>query len=231
MKVELQTAYLLNAKPYLESSLLLEVFTKDYGRIAMVARGAKRAKFAQLGVLQAFNQLLLSWCGKGSLYTMTQVELAMAPSCLMAKKLIMGLYLNELLVRLLAIGDPHPEFFACYQQTLQALAVEKNEQIILRIFEKRLLMAIGYALPLLTNNITGEQVVASKYYFFDLEQGPQAIDSDIPGANKFKGSSLLALAKEKFVTKEELLEAKCLLRAALALRLGEQPLYSRKLLL
>jgi DNA repair protein RecO (recombination protein O) len=238
MRIELQAAYLLSSRPYLESSLLLETFTREYGRVAMIARGVKRAKISKAGILQPFNKLLLSWYGKGPLYTMTEVELEQEPVFLQAKNLVNGLYLNELLVKLLACNDPHAELFDFYFHTIQELVAGEHEQIILRLFEKKLLITIGYALPLIKNIHTGETVKQDCYYTFDLEQGPReisAIGIDVnlqhQGAIIFKGSSLLALHKEKFSSKEELLDAKRLMRAALALRLGGQPLCTRELLL
>ena len=238
MKIELQSAYLLSSRPYLETSLLIETFTREYGRVAMVARGVKRAKVAKAGLLQPFNQLLLSWCGKGPLHTMMQVELEYEPIFLQAKKLVTGLYINELLVRLLAGGDPHPELFDFYFHTIRALVTDEHEQVVLRVFEKKLLIATGYALPLIQNIITGERVEQDYYYTFDLEQGPRRIGDIVVDANVqhngviiFKGSSLLALHNEEFLLKDELLDAKRLMRAALALRLGGQPLRTRELLL
>lgn len=236
-KVELQSAHLLYSRPYLESSLLIEIFTREHGRVAMVARGAKRGKFPKFAMLQPFIPLLISWYGNGPLYTMSHVETSATPVLLQARKLISGLYINELLVRLLAIGDPHVELFDCYQQTIQHLLLADTEQEVLRIFEKRLLIAIGYGLPLLKNIATAETVLANDYYAFDLERGPQRIANYTAAAtdiktrrNIFRGSSLLALYNEQFNCAEELIDAKRLLRLALTLRLGEQPLHTRKLL-
>ncbi len=212
----------------------------------MVARGVKRGKVPKFALLQPFIPLLISWQGKGALYSMTQVELDKEPNFLRDRKLISGLYINELLVRLLASGDPHIDLFDFYQQAIQNLVVTDTEQVVLRLFEKRLLMTIGYELPLIKDVVMGSIVSSDYYYFFDLEQGPQKIEGNPSNlsnfgdvnvlsrmdkqTNIFKGSSLLALHNEELHTKEELQDAKKLLRMALALRLGSQPLHTRKLL-
>ena len=235
MKVELQPAYLLSSRAYLESSLIVDMFAKDYGRIAMVARGAKRGKFSKFALLQPFVPLLISWQGSGNLYTMTYLEATQAPIFLTGRKLISGMYLNELLVRLLAAADPHLELFEFYQTVLMKLATAVREQEILRYFEKRLLAAIGYALPLIEHVGTGEQVLADQDYCFDLEHGPQQLlpqqcDALAPQSLLLKGRSLLALHAENLADKTALHDAKKLLRAALTRHLGATPLNTRKLL-
>ena len=252
MKIELQEGYLLTSRPYLETSLLIDVFTKEYGRISLVAKGVKRGNSAKFALLQQFMPLLLSWQGRGALCTLIGVELGNHPNFLRAKKLISGMYINELLVKLLAVGDPHVELYNFYQQIINQLAAEGTTaildqealQALLRIFEKRLLIAIGYALPLCKDLVSGAMINSSSYYNFDLERGPILLAADdaanwqcsadpagqLLPQNIFAGSSLLALEQEIFTNKQQLQDAKRLLRAALKLRLGDMPVYSRKLL-
>lgn len=210
MKIELEPGYLLSSRPYLESSLLLDVFTKEHGRVSLVAKGVKRSKEAKFALLQPFMPLLLSWQGRGSLHTLIGVELNQSPNFLQAKQLISGMYVNELLVKLLAIGDPHADLFYFYQNLIKDLAKYSTAshtdatsdiqlQNLLRIFEKRLLIAIGYALPLSRNVITGEEVTSNNLYTFDLECGPAQTTANAPKEEHvFLGSSLLALEQETF---------------------------------
>jgi DNA repair protein RecO (recombination protein O) len=234
LRAELELAYIVNSRSYLESSFLLEVFTRQYGMISMVAKGVKKSKYYKIGLLQPFNLLLMSWSGKGQLYTMTHVELYKAFSFLSGKKLFSGIYINELLCKLLAHSDPHIKLFDYYQNTIDdLLSNEKQEQEILRIFEKNLLIDTGYALPLIKNLNTGEVVKAELYYNFDFETGPTKVERSVDYLDNitfFKGSSLLALYNEKFSTKEQLMEVKKLMRMAIQFRLGMQKVCSRELL-
>ena len=119
-----QPAYVLHARAYRENSLLLETLTREHGRAAMVARGAKGAKSKWRNLLQPFRPLLVSWSGRGELGTLTGADQVAAPPRLHGEALYCGLYLNELLIRLLHRGDPHPEVFERYRAALSELARE-----------------------------------------------------------------------------------------------------------
>lgn len=228
-RVQLEPGYVLHLRPYRESSALLEVLTRGHGRLGLVARGVRSPKSRQRGELQPFRPLKLSWSARAELGTLTGVEAdGMAPA-LRGAALYSGFYLNELLVRLLARQDPHPELYALYESSLQRLAAEPQVEPVLRRFEKRLLEEIGYGLSLDSEARYGEPVEPQRYYDYHLESGPVAVtDRDAPGFI-FQGASLLALAYEELTTPEVLHDAKRLMRAALNLYLGDKPLKSREL--
>src|ERR1700675_5081227 len=150
-----QPAFVLHAHPYRETSLIVEAFTADYGRVALVARGAKRPRSELRGVLQAFQPLTLSWAGGGELKTLIRAEWRSGLPLVSGSALLCGFYLNELLLKLLPREDAHPQLFNDYQDALARLAAGADQATVLRRFELRLLAELGYALPLTHDVDTG----------------------------------------------------------------------------
>lgn len=221
--------YLLHQRPYRESSALLEVFTETHGRVGLVARGVRSTKSKRRGELQPFRALRLSWQARGELGTLTEVEADGVTSPLHGRALYSGFYLNELLVRLLARHDPHPQLFAAYRTALSAFMQGDAVEPVLRLFEMRLLQEAGYALQLEFEVETGEPVEADGLYDYHLEAGPVSVDNETAGGFVFRGASLLAMAREELSQPEVLQDAKRLMRSALKLYLGDKPLKSREL--
>ena len=147
-RIELEPAFVLHARPYRDSSLLLETFSRDHGRLGLIARGARSPRSRVRGLLQPFVPLLLSWRGRGELGTLTGAEAAGNFVPLSGSAAIIGFYLNELLHRFVHRHDPEPALFAHYGATLERIARESDPEPALRIFEKRLLETVGYALEL-----------------------------------------------------------------------------------
>ena len=140
---ESREAFILHGYAYRETSLLVEVFTRGFGRISMVARGARGARSALRGVLLAFQPLALSWFGKGEVRTLARAEWTGGLPLLRGEALLCGFYLNELLLRLLPREDPHDALFLRYQEALARLASEADSAPALRSFEKALLKELG----------------------------------------------------------------------------------------
>src|SRR5688500_7866145 len=137
-RAQAEQAYVLHSYPYRESSLLLETFTRPYGRVTMVARGARRPRSALRGVLQAFQPVSLAWFGKGEVRTLLRAEWQGGLGLLQGEALMCGFYLNELLMRLMPREDPHEALFERYQQALSALAATGKGEAspaVLRAFE------------------------------------------------------------------------------------------------
>ncbi|HTE14448.1 MAG TPA: DNA repair protein RecO, partial [Burkholderiales bacterium] len=143
-----QPGYVLHSYPYQETSLIVEVFTREFGRVGMVAKGAKRPHSPLRSVLMPFHALTLDWSGRSDLKTLRTAEWRGAFRLLSGRALICGFYLNELLLKLLHRDDPHDALFGAYEQTLQALLNGADHALVLRCFEKRLLSELGYALIL-----------------------------------------------------------------------------------
>ena len=144
-----EPAFVLHAYPYRETSLIVEAFTPNYGRVGMVARGARRPRSETRGLLQAFQPLTLSWAGTGELKTLMKAEWRGGMPLPGGSALLAGFYVNELLMKLLPREDAHPALFDEYAAALAALTerpVPAEQAAVLRRFEVRLLAELGYAL-------------------------------------------------------------------------------------
>jgi len=226
VRIQLEPAYVLHSRSFRETSLIVEAFTREHGRIAVVARGAKSARSRWRNVLQPFRPLLLSWNQKSELGTLTAVDQVASPPPLQGQSLYCGLYLNELLMRLLHRSDPHAEVFERYRQVLSELALELPAQPILRIFEKHLLEAIGYAMLLDREYKTGAEIQPQNWYEYQPDRGP-VLRSDA-GKGRVSGHALLALQNED-LSAASLPELRMLMRTVIGYHLGGKPLASLSL--
>jgi DNA repair protein RecO (recombination protein O) len=229
----LESAFVLHTRPYRDTSLLVDFFTEQQGRITAVARGVRRSKSRLSGLLQPFTRLLITWYGRSELVTLQNAELAGAPTYLLGKYVISGLYLNELLMRLLGRFDPHPQLFTSYAQSLADLNNDGKHEIALRTFELQLLKELGYGLQLDCLAETSQALEPSHYYYFHAGKGLQWYEGNTLSNNKqaFLGEHLLAIQRNDFVMPEVLQTAKRLLRQALASLLPERAIKSRELFL
>ena len=228
-RTDLQPAYVLHRRPYRDTSLLLELFTRDHGRVGLVARGATRPSSRLRGLLEAFRPVLVSWTGRGDLGSLTGAESAGSLPLFKGNTLFSGLYLNELLMRLLTRHDPHPELFECYGMTLSVMGLAQHERA-LRLFEKRLLEELGYGLMLDQEADSGRPLDPGGHYEFQLESGPARVDARRTGGLCFKGHSLLSLHRAELADADSLRDAKRLMRAALSVYLGGRPLETRRIM-
>ena len=228
MRILLQPAFLLHRRSYRDTSLLLEVFGQEHGRLGLVARGAVSPRLRWKGLLQPFAPLLLSWSGAGELATLTAAEDAGRPIPLPPQRVLAGLYVNELLLRLLPRLDPHPGLFAAYVSLLEELAAAPGEEPPLRRFEKRLLEELGYGLTLDCEVASGAPIVAEEQYCYVLDRGPLAADRVQTGV-PISGRGLLALRDGVLGDPAVLREVKRLTRAALAEQLHGRALKTREL--
>jgi DNA repair protein RecO (recombination protein O) len=228
-RVDLEPAYLLHRRAWRETSALLEVFSREHGRVGLVARGARRPRSALRAALRPFTPLLLSWSGRGELATLSGVEVCGRIVELGAGALPGGLYLNELLLRLTHRHDPHPQLFDAYRDAAAELACGDALEDALRRFEKRLLEAIGYGLLLDHDAQSGQPVVREARYAYLREQGPVSRAATAGESVEVSGATLLALAAEAPLGPREQQEAKRLMRFVLRGHLGERPLATRSL--
>ncbi len=231
-RVEHEPGFVLHRRRYRETSLLLEVMTRDNGRVGLMAKGARRAKSRTLGTLEPFQALLLSWAGRGELGTLTSAELPRPAVPLSGERLISGLYLNELFYRLCGRHDPYPELFGAYELALAALRSAPEYEGELRVFEKRLLEALGYGLLLTRAADTDAPVSQGLHYQYHPESGAVATvpgSSSRAGYPEVSGDTLLALAREELTSDSQRREAKILMRATLQRYLGERPVASREM--
>jgi DNA repair protein RecO (recombination protein O) len=227
-RVELEPAYVLHARPYRETSQLLEVFTAGHGRIGLIARGARRPKSALRGILNPFTPLQLSWSGRGDLATLRQAEPGGASYTLAGDAIMAGFYVNELLIKLLHRHDPHPALFAHYASLLSSLAAASGVECALRIFELELLREAGYALNLVSDAITHQPLEPDCIYEFRFDQGPVLLEYESSDAFSFTGAELLAIGRLQFDSADRLRSAKRLLRHVVDYYLGGRALQTRK---
>ena len=228
-KVQLQPGYILHRRPYRDSSLMIEAFTRDYGRVGLVAKGAKRGRSSSAALLEPFQPLLISWSGKGELSTLVGVELLKHPRKQEGENLLAAFYVNELMMRLLQRHIPHPELYDCYTDTLHGLSSEDSLEWKLRLFERDLLQQIGYGLLLTHTADTGDEIHSQQLYCFHSERGAILYDGADNTGTMVKGSTLLALSCGEEPDSEGLKQSKLLMRGVLSPYLGDKPLASREL--
>ena len=228
-RVSLQTAFILHGRDFRDTSRLLDVFTKDYGRVTLVAKGARSPRSKLQGILQPFTPLLISWAGKGDVQTLTGAESVKNSINLLGKQVMSAYYINELLQRLTTFHDPHPELFELYSKTLERFLDEEDE-LVLRRFEKHLLAEIGYGLNFEVDSGNGSALAINEKYYYDVEKGPVNIkNNDSEGELIISGQTLHDMFVEKFSCSQSQKEAKQLMRVILNHHLGDQPLKTRSL--
>lgn len=220
----------LHTRQFRDTSLLVDLFSPEYGRLRAVARGARRAGSRHRGLLQLFHPILVSLRGRGELLTLIDVESAGPSLPLQGGYLFSGLYLNELLTRLLPMHQPCSLLFSRYHETLQALAENRSMEPVLRYFEIDLLEECGYGLDLWRDALSGAGIECSGQYLFHPERGFEAVPPSGHAAHRvYSGELVDVLRQRKLAEYEALLPAaKRLLRQALAPHLGNRPLQSRE---
>jgi DNA repair protein RecO (recombination protein O) len=228
-RVQNQPAWLLHHRPFQDSSRILDVFSRDHGRLSLVARGSRSAKSKLKGYLRPFLPLQLSWVMRSDLGTLTGAEMNGAPISLRGDALLSAYYLNELLLNLLHRHDPQPEIFAAYHTTIDELNTRHEVARVLRRFEMELLRLLGYGLNLDHDTATGAALDPGGYYEYEFARGPVAV-SNREGPMVFTGAALIAIAKEEFSELGTLQHANRLLRQVIAWHLDGKELKSRKVL-
>lgn len=217
-----QPAYVLHSRAYKETSALVDFFTPQ-GRVRAVLRRA-RSKGGSL--VRPFVPLEVELRGRGELKNVGRMDSAGTVAWLHGDALFSGLYLNELLMRLLPAEAPFPTLFEHYTLTLQALGAGRPLEPLLRSFEWRLLDELGYAFSL-QQDVNDQPVAADGLYRLRVDAGLERVELAQPGL--FRGTELLALAEANWEAPGALLAAKRLMRQALAVHLGAKPLVSREL--
>jgi len=229
-RIAQQPGFVLHSYPYKETSLIVDVFSRDHGRIALIAKGAKRPHSKLRGVLQTFQPLSVGWSGKSEVRTLTAAEWVGGLLPLEKSALLCGFYLNELLVKLLARDDPHPALFDHYVATLNQLAHNEPAPIVLRKFERALLKETGVASDFTTCTASREAVDIDQVYVVDPEHGPRpARPADV--WPRVSGKTLLDMEREDYADSVTQTQSKFLMRFLLAHHLGGTQLNTRQILI
>jgi DNA repair protein RecO (recombination protein O) len=224
-RVALTPGYLLHHYPWRDTSRILEVLTREHGRLTLFARGVRGPNAKLAAVLQPFQPLLLTWSGRGEAPQLTGAERAAPAAPLAQECLLAGFYLNELLLRLTTRHDALPELFDHYHGTLEQMRGGAPLAPALRVFEKRLLEVLGYGLDLATEARSGLPLEPNAYY--DFQPGVGFLPARGGAAQALCGCSLLSLARETLQGARELEDARRVLQAALGACLEGRPLASR----
>jgi len=229
-RVQQQPAFILHHRPFRDTSQILDVISRDHGKLSLVARGSRGVRSRLKGILRPFMPLSVSWVIKSDLGTLTGAEVQGAPLSLHGDALLSGFYVNELILHFLHRHDPQPEIFDVYVQTIQGLAAAGDEVApCLRQFEIELLRQVGYALSLDYEYGSQQALDKEQYYDYRVEQGPVAV-SRTDGPLVFTGAILAAIGEQQFSRPDVLQAANRLLRDVVAFHLGGKELKSRKVL-
>ncbi|MBT4836404.1 MAG: DNA repair protein RecO [Methylococcales bacterium] len=221
-----EPAFILHHRKYRESSQIIDIFTMNFGRISLIAKGSKKASYRHF--IQPYQPLLISWSGRGDLKILRDIE-ANGHSIpnLQGEKLFCGYYINELIIHLTHQYDPHPDIFKLYQNTLKHLTELDDFQVVLRLFEKYLLNLLGFGLILTHDADTGLAIESNTYYRYEIEHGPVNASNDTLVTELIKGAYLLAFANNELDGVECMTAIKRLMRKIIDYYLDGKKLNSR----
>jgi DNA repair protein RecO (recombination protein O) len=222
-----ERAFVLHTYPYSETSLLVDAYTRTFGRVALLAKGARRPRAALRGLLIAFQPVALSWTGKGEVRTLLRGEWLGGFPLPRGEALLCGFYVNELLMRTLARDDAHEALFDRYEEAIRRLAEGGAPAPSLRWFERRLLQELGYAMTLL-QTADGDPIDPHALYTYKPERGALLARWADAQEGAVHGQTLLDLARDDFTDPRTQQEAKHLMRRLINHRLEHRPLLSRQ---
>ncbi len=228
-RVLLQPAFVLHARPFKDTSLLVDFLTRDYGRLSAIVRGARSQQSRYRGHLRSFVPILISWSGKSELVSLNQLEPNGSPILLEGNSLLAGMYLNELIVRLLHQHDAHPDIFDDYYKGISALHQNEEIEPTLRRFEKNLLVALGFGFSWAHAADTSNPIATSQWYAFEPDLGFCENLQKFNQRTVFSGAHLLAIAQNNYDNHDVLRTAKQIMRIAMQVRLGNKVIKSREL--
>ena len=231
-RVNDQAAFILHRRDYQNTSLILDVFTRDFGRVSVMVKSAKKRK--DVASFQIGHRLSISWSGHAELKTLLQVESRMIS--LAVKSFAAVYYINELLIYLLAKGDVYSKIFDAYQLLLvelgqlieTALDYQYHLEVLLRNFEIELMTELGYMPSLDRLSQNGDSVLAEQYYSFEVFDGASLCIAEDSVHQSFNGADLIAIQKRDFTTEKTLRTAKKVMRLIIDYHLQGRTLQSRE---
>jgi DNA repair protein RecO (recombination protein O) len=237
-RADQEAGYVLHTYPYKETSLIIEAVTRRFGRVALLARGARRPRSAMRGTLLSFHPLRLTWTASAELGTLIGAEWSGgwsgARRPLAGQGLMCGFYINELMLRMLPRDDPHEALFDFYGESLARLSLGAEQAPVLRGFEKRLLGELGYA-PLLEHDAASRPIDPERRYVYEPDRGPVevsgAVSNSPSGDLVVSGRTLLDVARDEYGSPQTRDEARSLMRALIGQRLHGQVLHTRAVLM
>tara|TARA_B100000959_G_scaffold284702_1_gene357086 strand:+ start:1629 stop:2357 length:729 start_codon:yes stop_codon:yes gene_type:complete len=227
--IENEPAYLIHQRPFSESSQIINLFSRHFGRVDLIAKGSKRPKSKFKSFLQPFMPILVSWSGRSQLKTLRSIDLnTQRKTTLPNKQLMSAFYLNELILSLLITMDPYPDLFDCYALTIDKLSDVDFSESVLRTFEIKLLSQIGYAINFQTEGMSSNYIDAEQVYRFVVEEGFVRSHSTTPHDSLIKGSIIKAIDRGDYSTPQVLKAAKRITRKSIKYHLSGKELNTKK---
>jgi DNA repair protein RecO (recombination protein O) len=232
-RVDLAPLYVLHHRPWRDTSRMLDVFTRDHGRLTLFARGVRGPKSRSASLLQPFRLLLASWSGSGDAGQLTQVEAAGVREAndevkpLPAAALLSAWYLNELVLKLTTRHDPQPLVFDLYHESLNRMRTGEEIAAVLRRFERQLLDLLGYGVEFRNEAREGQALEDEAYYHFHPELGFTEVSGGAQRGTVFRGRDLLGIAEDRYDDAAVLETARSVLRVALDHALDGRDLRTR----
>jgi len=227
--IEHEPSFLMHQMPYSETSQIVRIFSQNFGRVDLIAKGSKRPKSKFRSYLQPFLPLQLSWSGKSQLKTLRNAEIhGQYLASIQGKYLLSAYYLNELILSFLRMEDPYPNLFAVYASTLHNFSESKPIEPSLRQFEILMLSEIGYAINFSTEAHSQKPIETDMEYVFFVEQGFVSKRDHNSDSLLIKGHTIQAINEGNFSDKETLICAKKILRLSIQYHLDGKELKSKK---
>ena len=228
-RIQQHPAFILHHRPFRDSSQILDIISREHGKLSLVARGSRGARSRLRGILRPFMPLSMSWFLKSDLGTLTGAEVNGAPLSLSGDALLSGYYVNELVLHFLHRHDPQPDIFDLYAHTIQSLVATESIAACLRHFEIDLLRQIGYALNFDHESASHQALQADQNYEYRIDEGPVTVNKTEESL-VFSGSQLTAIGAQEFEDPDTLRAASRLMREVISFHLGGKELKSRKVL-
>ena len=228
-EVLLEKGFVLHQRPYRNTSLIVDCLTENYGRLSLVAQGARRPGSGRAAVLQPFRRIRLSWVRRGELGRLTGAEPDSEAHEIRGDALLGAFYLNELLLRLVPSGDHNERIVSCYSSCLGRLTGSQPVARALRLFELELLEELGYRVDLEQDYRTGEPIKPDSRYVFENEGG-MTVSTESRTMETFSGGDLISLREQRLDDSASLTTAKRLLGRILDIHLGSRPLRTRQVM-
>ena len=233
-RVNLEPAFVLHTRSFKETSLLVDLFTKNLGRINLVANGARKPKSSLRSILTPTSLFAVSFSGKTELKNLNACELLNHYSISMSVSLNSIVYVNELLIKATEKEDPHEEIFNQYQLLCEGLAGKTDKveiEVLLRTFELVLLQELGYGIDLSFESISGNRIKPNNNYMFDPSLGFTKLQIDsIKSNGVFLGKDILNFSSGDLTEEDSRLASKKIMRLALDYHLGNKSINIRKYL-
>jgi len=227
-RIDNQPGFILKSQAFKETSVIHQVFTRDYGLLSVISKGSRTKNSKHGSLLQPFRSLLISWVGKSDLKTLVTAEDRDNISQLSGSSLYCGFYVNELVLNLLHKHDPHSALFDAYERVVNQLSIESKLEPSLRQFEKHLLDETGYGLVLDHEGNSAKAIQSDMRYVYKLGCGAIA-ESNTNHPDIIFGSALINLKSNQLTNKTELTQVKRLMRRLIDVQLDGKILKSRDL--